>query len=38
MKQQDLSNVILAPIVSEKSTLLTEQENKFVFKVKKKCK
>ncbi len=35
MKQQDLSNVILAPIVSEKSTLLTEQENKFVFKVKK---
>ena len=35
MKHQELSNVILAPIVSEKSTLLTEQENKFVFRVKK---
>ena len=34
MKQQELSKLIIAPVVSEKSTLLAEQ-NKFVFKVKK---
>ena len=35
MKQQDLIRVLKAPVVSEKSTMLTEQENKYVFKVKK---
>ena len=34
MKQQELTKLIIAPVVSEKSTLLSEQ-NKFVFKVKK---
>ena len=34
MKQQELTKLIIAPVVSEKSTLLAEQ-NKFVFKVKK---
>jgi large subunit ribosomal protein L23 len=35
MKQQDLIRVLQAPIISEKSTLLAEQYNKYVFKVKK---
>ena len=35
MKQQELSRVLLGPVISEKSTFLNEQENKFVFKVKK---
>ncbi len=35
MKHQDLFRVIQAPVVSEKSTLLTDQQNKYVFKVKK---
>lgn len=35
MKQQQLVNVILAPVISEKSTFLNDTENKFVFKVKK---
>jgi len=34
MKQQELTKLIIAPVVSEKSTMLAEQ-NKFVFKVKK---
>jgi len=34
MKQQELTKLIIAPVVSEKSTLFAEQ-NKFVFKVKK---
>jgi len=34
MKQQELSKLIIAPVVSEKSTQLSEQ-NKYVFKVKK---
>jgi large subunit ribosomal protein L23 len=35
MKQQELYRVLQAPIVSEKSTLLADQQNKYVFKVKK---
>jgi len=35
MKQQELVRILLAPVISEKSTLLSEQERKFVFKVKK---
>jgi len=35
MKQQDLVRVLQAPVVSEKSTLLADQQNKYVFKVKK---
>lgn len=35
MKQQELIRVIQAPVVSEKSTLLSEEQKKFVFKVKK---
>jgi len=35
MKEQELYRVLLAPIVSEKSTLLNEQDQKYVFKVKK---
>lgn len=35
MKHQDLFRVIQAPVVSEKSTLLADQQNKYVFKVKK---
>ena len=34
MKQQELSKLIISPVVSEKSTQLSEQ-NKYVFKVKK---
>jgi len=34
MKQQELTKLIIAPVVSEKSTLLSEH-NKYVFKVKK---
>ena len=35
MKQQELTKIIIAPVVSEKSTLLSEQQRKFVFRVKK---
>ena len=35
MKKQELVRILLAPVISEKSTLLSEQEKKFVFKVKK---
>jgi len=35
MKQQDLLRVIQAPVISEKSTLLADQQKKYVFKVKK---
>ena len=35
MNQLDLSNVIRAPVVSEKSTVLADTENRFVFKVQK---
>jgi large subunit ribosomal protein L23 len=35
MKQQDLIRVLQAPIISEKSTLLADQQNRYVFKVKK---
>jgi len=34
MKQQELTKLIIAPVVSEKSTMLAEQ-NKYVFKVRK---
>ncbi len=35
MNQLDLSNVIRAPVVSEKSTVLADSQNRFVFKVQK---
>jgi len=35
MKQQELIRVIQAPVISEKSTLLAEQQKRYVFKVKK---
>ncbi|MCX7113229.1 MAG: 50S ribosomal protein L23 [Proteobacteria bacterium] len=35
MKQQELVRILLSPVISEKSTLLSEEEKKFVFKVKK---
>ena len=35
MNQLDLSNVLRAPVVSEKSTVLADTENRFVFKVQK---
>ncbi|MDD5034794.1 MAG: 50S ribosomal protein L23 [Methylococcaceae bacterium] len=35
MKQQELIRVLQAPVISEKSSLLAEQEKQFVFKVKK---
>ncbi len=35
MQQNKLSNVLLAPIVSEKSTNVAEDSNQFVFKVQK---
>jgi large subunit ribosomal protein L23 len=35
MKQQDLIRVLQAPIISEKSTLASEKEKRFVFRVKK---
>jgi large subunit ribosomal protein L23 len=35
MKQQDLVRVLQAPVVSEKSTMLADRQNKYVFKVKK---
>ncbi len=35
MKQQELTKIIIAPVVSEKSTFLSEQQRKFVFRVKK---
>lgn len=35
MNQLDLANVIRAPVVSEKSTVLADNENRFVFKVQK---
>ncbi len=34
-EQNKLSNVLLAPIVSEKSTIAAEENNRFVFKVQK---
>jgi len=35
MKQQELTKLIIAPVVSEKSTFLSDKQHKFVFKVKK---
>jgi large subunit ribosomal protein L23 len=35
MKQQQLFGVLLAHVISEKSTLLSDQEKKFAFKVRK---
>ncbi len=35
IEQSKLTNVLLAPIVSEKSTLAAENNNQFVFKVQK---
>jgi large subunit ribosomal protein L23 len=35
MKKQELFKLLLEPVISEKSTLLSEQEKKFVFKVSK---
>lgn len=35
IKQGGLSHVLLAPIVSEKSTIATEKNNRFAFKVQK---
>ncbi|WP_349431776.1 50S ribosomal protein L23 [Methylomarinum sp. Ch1-1] len=35
IEQSQLANVLLAPIVSEKSSLAAEQDNSFVFKVQK---
>ncbi len=35
MNQFELTKVIRAPVVSEKSTVLADSENRFVFKVKK---
>jgi large subunit ribosomal protein L23 len=35
MNQQVFSKIIIAPIVSEKSTFLSEQNQKYAFKVKK---
>ena len=35
MKQADLMRVLEAPVISEKSTLATENERRIVFKVKK---
>ena len=35
MKQTDLMSVLEAPVVSEKSTLAAEKENRVVFRVKK---
>ena len=35
MNQLDLANVIQSPVVSEKSTVLADIENRFVFKVQK---
>jgi len=35
MKQQQLIRVIQAPVISEKSTILVEQQKRYVFKVKK---
>lgn len=34
-QQSNLSNVLRSPIVSEKSTVAAEQDNRFVFKVQK---
>lgn len=33
IEQNKLANVLLAPIVSEKSTIAAEESNRFVFKV-----
>ncbi len=35
IQQSSLANVIMAPIVSEKSTIAAENSNQFVFKVRK---
>ena len=34
MKQQELVRIIQSPVISEKSTLLAEQQKRYVFKVK----
>jgi large subunit ribosomal protein L23 len=34
-QQSKLANILLAPVVSEKSTIAAEDSNQFVFKVKK---
>lgn len=33
MNKLELSNVLLAPVISEKSTIATESSNRFVFKI-----
>ncbi len=38
MKEERLLNIILAPVVSEKSTVLAEKNRQFVFKVRKDAK
>ncbi len=35
MNQLELTKVLLAPVISEKSTRLADSENRFVFKVRK---
>jgi len=35
IEQSKLANVLLAPVVSEKSTIASEDSNRFVFKVQK---
>ncbi|HHJ40045.1 MAG: 50S ribosomal protein L23 [Methylothermaceae bacteria B42] len=35
MSQLDLMNIVLAPVISEKSTRLADSEGRFVFKVRK---
>lgn len=35
MNQYEIANILKAPVVSEKSTLLAENQNRFVFKVQK---
>ncbi|MEQ1558201.1 MAG: 50S ribosomal protein L23 [Methyloglobulus sp.] len=35
MSNYQLSDILVAPIISEKSTIAAEKENRFVFKVKK---
>lgn len=35
MSQLDLMNIVMAPVISEKSTRLADSERRFVFKVRK---
>ena len=35
MRQQELTKILIAPVISEKSTALSEEQRKYVFKVKK---